>query len=269
MNEAKAKAMGPNAAGDTDDFFVGYLPTPARLSRWLRRVVMVIAAVVVMTAAIVAALQNDPGAGAWALDDVRTWEGVLIARPYPMLRVTDAGGPVRTLLLVSEGKRGCAERLPAFDCALVRIKGTLLERDGRQMIELLSADDGFELLSGDAPDEQLRITSSLQWREAELRGEIIDPKCRLGAMKPGEGKTHKACAALCLRGGIPPMFVSAGEADAPRYHLLVADAHEPIEGDALDAVVSLVGDAVRVKGETARWGDVELLKVRTGDVVRE
>ena len=36
-----------------------------------------------------------------------------------------------------------------------------------------------------------------------LKGEIIDPKCYLGAMKPGGGKTHKACAMRCIAGGIP------------------------------------------------------------------
>ena len=37
-----------------------------------------------------------------------------------------------------------------------------------------------------------------------VRGEIVDSKCFLGVMVPGSGKTHKDCASLCLRGGIPP-----------------------------------------------------------------
>ena len=41
-----------------------------------------------------------------------------------------------------------------------------------------------------------------------LRGEIVDSKCFLGVMVPGAGRTHKECASLCVRGGIPPaLFV--------------------------------------------------------------
>lgn len=45
-----------------------------------------------------------------------------------------------------------------------------------------------------------------------LDGELVDSKCYLGTMKPGDGKTHKSCAILCLRGGIPPLFVSKAAA---------------------------------------------------------
>ena len=55
---------------------------------------------------------------------------------------------------------------------------------------------------------------------ATLAGEIIDPKCYFGAMKPGEGKIHKACATLCLRGGIPPMFMTTDEQGRHVYYLL-------------------------------------------------
>ena len=36
-----------------------------------------------------------------------------------------------------------------------------------------------------------------------------------GAMKPGDGKTHKGCAALCLRGGIPPALMPSISATVP------------------------------------------------------
>lgn len=264
----KLTNVKPSVGAESDEFFVGYLPTPPRLSRWLKRAVMAIVAVVVVTAAVVAALQNDPGDAVWTLDQEESWEGVLIARPYPMLKVTGPNG-TRTLLLVSEGKQGVMDRLPAHDCDRVRVKGTLLQRDGRQMIELVSRDDAFVILSADAPDERLRLPASIPWQPIELRGEIIDPKCYLGAMKPGEGKTHKACAALCLLGGIPPMFVSTDEQGRRTYYLLVAEAQKPVDGDALEAFVSLVGDAVRLKGHVAAWGDLQLLKVNPDDVVRE
>lgn len=265
MNEVTKE----QSRAEDEDFFVGYMPVPSRLSRWLKRMTAALAAVVIILAAFVAALQTDPGDAVWAIDQVESWEGALIARPYPMLVVQQPGGEKRTYLLVSEGKQGAAHRLPVYDCDRVRVKGTLLHRDGRHMIELLSADDGFELLSGNAPPEELRITPSLAWTSVEMRGEIIDPKCFLGAMKPGRGKTHKACASLCLRGGIPPMFVRENEQGKRTFYLLVLDGRTPVEGAALEAFVSVVGDAVKIKGEVAMWGDVVLLKVSPDGVVRE
>jgi hypothetical protein len=38
----------------------------------------------------------------------------------------------------------------------------------------------------------------------KLTGEIVDSKCFLRVIAPGSGKTHKECASLRLRGGIPP-----------------------------------------------------------------
>lgn len=269
MNDVTHETPNVKTISDEEDFFVGYLPVPSRLSMWLKRTTAALAAMVVITAAVIAALQTDPGDAAWTLDQVESWQGALIARPYPMLIVQQPDGQKRTYLLVSEGKQGAVHRLPQYDCDQVRVKGTLLHRDGRHMIELLSTDDGFELLSGDAPPEDLRITPALAWNQVELRGEIIDPKCYLGAMKPGRGKTHKACAALCLRGGIPPMFVSDDMAGRRMYYLLVLDGRDPAEGAALETFISHVGDAVKIKGEAAMWGDVVLLKVNPRNVARE
>ena len=68
-----------------------------------------------------------------------------------------------------------------------------------------------------------------------LAGEIVDSKCYLGVMNPGNGKVHRDCAARCLSGGIPPAFVvkdASGVSktlvlsNAGRLHEFVA---EPVE----------------------------------------
>jgi hypothetical protein len=41
-----------------------------------------------------------------------------------------------------------------------------------------------------------------------LVGEIVDSKCYLGIMNPGETNPHRECAALCIRGGIPPLIIA-------------------------------------------------------------
>ncbi len=260
-----------NTNESQDDFFVGYLPVPANLSRWLRRMTLLTLALVAAAAAVIAGMQRNPGEGVWTIDQQEAWEGVLVARPYPMLRMT-RGGETRTILLVSEGKVGAGEQAGAFDGKAVRIRGTLVKRDGRHLVELVAEPDAVALIGGaDAVGKNVEAAkpAPAPWQRVELRGEIIDPKCYLGVMKPGEGKTHKACAALCLRGGIPPMFVSLGDTSERRYFLIVSESGGPATGDELESLIAHVGEAVRVKGETAAWGDVTLLKLRGSDVERD
>ena len=95
-----------------------------------------------------------------------------------------------------------------------------------------------------------------------LVGEIIDPKCYLGGMKPGAGRTHKGCAVLCLRGGVPPMFVSTGTNGAPVYHLLTDHDRRPPSPDLLDRV----GESVTISAELEKWGDLPVLKVSPAGV---
>ncbi len=70
-----------------------------------------------------------------------------------------------------------------------------------------------------------------------LKGEIIDPKCYLGAMKPGGGKTHKACAMLCISGGVPPMLVTRDANKQETFYLLTTDQG----GVANELVLPFVG----------------------------
>ena len=211
----------PSAPPDDEPFYVNYLPTPPALRRftWLAAIALV--ALTLGTAALVAAIQADPGDAIWSLDDPTTIEGVVLERPYPILRVARGDGGIESVLLVSEGKRGASSRVAGMHGMRVRLRGTLLQRDGRRMFELASSDDAIQPALTDA-DATTIFLLPIDGRSHQtvLRGEVIDPKCDLGAMKPGEGKTHKACAALCLRGGIPPMFMT-GEGAGLRYYLLV------------------------------------------------
>ena len=89
-----------------------------------------------------------------------------------------------------------------------------------------------------------------------LRGEIVDSKCYLGVMKPGRGKPHRACATLCIRGGIPPVLrVVTGTGEA--RHLLLTDQ----DGGAInDRILDLVAEPVEVTGRVLRTGDLLMLR---------
>jgi len=104
-----------------------------------------------------------------------------------------------------------------------------------------------------------------------LRGEIVDAKCYLGAMKPGDGRTNKECATLCVRGGIPPMLVHQ-TAEGRLGYALVAG----IDGRAVGGVgepggflLPLIAEPVEVEGELEVWsGGGEALGVVKVTTVR-
>ena len=85
-------------------------------------------------------------------------------------------------------------------------------------------------------------------------GEILDAKGWFGAMRPFTGKVHKACASLCIRGGIPPAFFTRGPGQPEALMIMTRGwrAHGP-------DLLGLVGDPVRVRGQLFRQGDLLVL----------
>jgi hypothetical protein len=250
---------------DRDPHFIGWLPIPRALARFL----LPVAAGLVVAAAIVAVLiapaQRSPGAARWN-DDSTTLEGIVYAEPYAMLRAaTGPNGEVQTILLVEEGKFGAKDRVQPFDGQPVRVTGTLLHRDGRRMLEIAAGESGL------APIDMPAERQFSLWRAAPvsrgrvvLDGEIVDSKCYLGAMKPGEGITHKGCAVLCLRGGVPPMFVTRDSAGHTTYYLLTG----PDGGPMPPSFLELVGEPVRLEGLLESWDELFVLKVAAEAVRR-
>lgn len=247
-------------------FYVGYLKMPGTLRKFVVRVLPVLLALTGGTALLFSLSQNDPGNGVWADEAATTMIGRIEAAPYPILRAltNDPDMPVATILLVEEGKRGGGDAVRALDGGIAAVRGTLLQRDYVKLIELDM--DGIKPDASLSESETSRL--SLLQRESlgrvTLRGEIIDPKCYCGAMKPGEGKTHKACATLCISGGIPPMFVTF-DPDGKRSYYLLSNP----EGRALDErVLPFVADPVEIPGVLERRDDLTLFKIDPADIRR-
>lgn len=259
--------MNDSPSVDRSDFYVGYLAMPRRLAGFLRWIVPAAGVAVLALGWFAAASQSDPGDGVWR-DAAQSLVGRVSATPYPLIRVRSDGGarPVETVLLVSEGKHGGGERVAALHGRIARVRGTILERDGRRLLELADG-DALAPVEAVSVDDGARLTESAASGSTSLgrvmlRGEIIDPKCYSGAMKPGEGKAHKECATLCIAGGIPPMFVTLDSAGKRTYFLLVdADGHA-LEGRVLqDHVLPFVADAVEITGELEIQEDLAVLRI--------
>ena len=246
-----------------DDLYVGYQArAPIALSRFLRRTVLLLAVAAALVAMALAGLQSPFDPGVFEFGVVRDFEGVVGERPHPFLLVDrpgrDPAEPSR-FHLVGVGKHGADEEVAGLDGRRVRLRGTLIHRQGETMVEVVGG--SVEPLAGEPGGA---AAGAVDLGVQTLRGEIVDSKCYLGVMKPGRGKPHRACATLCIRGGIPPVLRVA-TADGEHRHLLLTDE----AGGAVNSrVLDLVAEPVEITGRVLRAGDLLMLRADPGSIRR-
>jgi len=241
------------------EFFVGYFPMSAGQRRFAAAVTAAMVVLVLAAGAAAAWFQRDPGA---ALEPYRRNEeltGVLVDAPYPMLRTRDEDGTVRHVLLVTGAKQVYV--LPdGTRGAAVTLRGNLLERDGQRMLEVFGR---AEAEVADAAALAALMPEPVG--EVALEGEIVDSKCFYGRMRPGGGRTHRACAQLCVAGGIPPVLVTRDAAGAERFYVLASRDNRSVAAE----VLPFVAEPVRVRGTLERVGsDLNVLRIDPAEIQR-
>ena len=238
-----------------DRFYVGYLPSPGAHRGAMRAAVAILLLAFAGLAFAFAASQRDPGDAVWDIVNAQTWEGVVRMDPYPML-VTNGG---EALLIVGAVKNGVHATVRPHDGQRRTLTGYPLEREGRRMIQILEAEGEFQPAEGSVAT----LTAEPIGEVSYLRGEIVDGKCYLGAMKPGDGLAHRACAILCVRGGLPAMFVPADrDAGDPLMLVTVNGA-----GDMPESMLGSIGMRVSVSGRISRLGSLTVLDVDPGSII--
>lgn len=232
-----------------DEFFVGYLPTPKGLALFYKVITPVLIILVVGFGFWFSKSQKSAGTGIWDLSGPVMVSGYLTVDPYPVIHFV--GEDKRSVILVQQGKKSANPLAKPFANQWVSVSGIAITRGDWSMLEL-SASSEFKT------DEQQRDIdfSAVPLGDIALKGEIIDSKCFLGVMKPGAGKAHRACAAMCLRGGMPPMFVVTNSQGDRFGYLLM---HENGESASLD-LVEHVGLPVELKGSLEKRGDMLYLR---------
>ena len=182
--------------------------------------------------------------------------GIMETSPYPHLRVPPVkdGESPKVVLLSGIGKRGVQEVAEENKNKLVEVSGTLLKRGKIDMIQV--ANRGVK-----EPKEEdvIEYTPAYpknfgKWR---LVGEICDGKCYQGAMRPGTGLSHKACANLCLIGGIPPVFVTSTPIDGNEFFLLANLDGKPLSDEYFDLVAVLI----EAEGFVEKRDDLMIFKI--------
>jgi hypothetical protein len=237
------------------NIYVGYLPTPRRILIFLRVVVPVTLWGMVLISLLVVQARKSAGDGFWDVSQERTWTGTLFSHPYPMLYADgEDPGPH---LLVGIGKFGVQDLASGHDGSRVTISGYPLRRDGRRMIEL-GPQEAVQPTSGEA-------TPALNWvpvGQWQGLGELVDGKCFLGAMKPGDGRSHRACALLCIRGGLPMMLavpISGG-----KHQMLLVTGPEASQLDP--GLLEWVGMPVSVSGMVYEAAGLQRIELLPNDV---
>ena len=254
------------------DFFIGYnWPLSADRSRMLKRVGVGLGVGAAGLAGVLAAGHRPLEGGNFEFGHVGEHRGTVIEHPVPMLRPAD--GRMPWPLLVAVGKHGADDLVRGLAGEEVTVLATRITRGNREMLEVAEAPRaglqdvragvhdvraGLHDVRAGLHDVRAGLQSGPPETTVTLAGEIVDSKCFLGVMVPGDGVTHRGCAALCLRGGIPAaLHVKQPDGTASLYLISGPSATR-------DQAIAWAGEAVEMTGSLTQQGGWQVLTTDPG-----
>ncbi|HEY6904984.1 MAG TPA: hypothetical protein VI216_11800 [Candidatus Acidoferrales bacterium] len=242
------------------EFYIGYLPkAPVGIRRRVLALVILLLVLCTACAFLFAKSQKTFANSLFEFGKERVFEGTIEEAPYPILSIKRPGASLSSAayshyLLVAAGKHGANAQVAKYVGKDVRLRGSLIYRDGQTMIELVNGSIA-EVASAQRPPEAPSMLG-----EFTLTGEIVDSKCYLGVMNPGSGKVHRDCAVRCISGGIPPALATKDLDGTPSLLLLTDLQHKPLPKEV---IIRLVGQPVRIRGQVLRLGSTMFLETES------
>ncbi len=230
---------------------------PPQLKRLYVLIVLILGALSAFIGYSVASQQQSTGPAIWQTDATDTITGLLRVDPYPVLHRIDPddGKTLQSILLVKQGKHSADDYTRGFKDTMVSVTGFAIARGKWEMLEMASETAIQAINDSVEPalkSQLLTTTEPTPLGPISVNGEVIDSKCFLGVMKPGSGGIHKACAEVCLRGGIPAMLLVRGE-DEQKYGYMLTGA----DGSSVSKEVSIkAADHVAVSGQLVQRGSL-------------
>lgn len=253
----------------SNDFYIGWMDkAPASYSKHIRKVLLFIACLVLIAAVILSQQQRKFSTASFEFGQLTEITGTYQQSPVPAIKIKTEQNVYEnttymTIPLVGYGKFGAEgiiaslerENNTRLDGKEIVIKGTLLYSDGKTLLQVDKNDKPLvrinHTLSTNQPAKQ-------ELGSVELKGEIIDPKCYFGVMKPGHGKPHRDCAIRCIEGGMDPVFYVRNEKGEANYYLILGADGRKINEQLKDYIaepVSLKAKAVQVDDWTVLYLD--------------
>lgn len=242
-----------------EEFYIGWMGTaPASISRFVKKYLLFLLLIVSGLGTLLAMNQKKFGKANFEFGKTTVVKGIYVSSPVPHLLVPDQNDYV-VVPLVGYGKYGAegvmseleVEKKNPLNAKEISLKGTLLYGDGKILMQVDKNDDPLVNVSNVTRKLPLIETDK---GEVNLKGEIIDPKCYFGVMKPGEGKVHKDCAIRCILGGIPPVLKMTNDKGENSYVLLTGE-------NINERVKDFVAIPSQVRGYLKKYNDWEILEV--------
>ena len=272
--QSSSSSMERKKAAD-EAFYIGWMAhAPKVFVRFIKGYLFFLLPVVMVLAALLALSQKKFGKGNFEFGTLTEIKGVYFDKPVPnivMMNGKDIWGNenIMTVPLIGYGKHGAEEAIAdiekekntSFNGKELTIKGTLLYNDGKLLVQIDKNDNPITKISSLASSF---ITEKKDLGSLEVKGEIIDPKCFFGVMKPGEGKPHKDCAIRCILGGMPPMLLVRNEKNEANYYLIVGANGERMN----DAVKDFVAEPVALHAKAIQYNDWVVLFVDANDGIK-
>ena len=259
-----------------DEFYIGWMDrAPGGFAKYIRRVLVFLLIVVIATGLLLAFFQKQFSTGNFEFGKLTEVKGVYFNKPVPLLKAVNGkdifGHPsFITIPLIGFGKSGAAgviagieqQKHISLNRKEVTMKGTLLYNDGKLLMQIDANDNVLPVIGDNAGNTLLPLVNDLGVQD--IHGEIIDPKCFFGVMKPGQGKPHKDCAIRCILGGISPVLKVQDEKGNENYYLLLGENGENIN----EVVKNFVAEPVTVKANVVKYDDWVILYVKNKSIAQ-
>jgi hypothetical protein len=241
-----------------DEFYIGWEAKAAPgIGTTMRKMVVSLILLAVLVPVVLALCQSLIGASVFEWGTHKTLAGILKIDPYPHLLVPRPGqsgsaSSFSTYYLVAPWKYGLDTGVLApLDGKEITLKGTLIYRGNQTMVETKP-----EWIEANQKTANASPPQTVSLGRQTLIGEIVDSKCFLGVMNPGQLTPHRACAIRCISGGVPPVLLVRKMDGSASYLLLVSAEGKPVNKQVLE----MVAEPVEITGEVQRQGELLILR---------
>ncbi len=243
-----------------NEFYIGWMPAaPEGFAKHVRKVVIILVILVVAAGIILSLFQRKFSTSSFEFGQLTEVSGIYQQFPVPSIKVITGrdvfgNSSYITMPLVGYGKFGAEgvvadlekEKNITLNKKEITLKGTLLYNDGKTLLQIDKNDDPLIQVSDGQVTKNSPVIKELGI--VQLTGEVLDPKCYFGVMKPGHGKPHRDCAIRCIAGGMSPVFWVRNEQGEANYYLILDENGKKMNEALQDHIaepVSLTAKAVQ------------------------
>ena len=241
---------------DNPEFYIGWQPkAPASFAKQVKLTLLILFPVALITGYLLSSSQKKFSTSVFEYGKLTEVKGIYYNKPVPVLKVFDKNNLSITVPLFGYGKHGAETAIMEMEKESgislngreVSMKGNLFYGNGKTWMQIDKNDNPVLNIGNESSIKLLQKDLGTQ----TIRGEIIDPKCYFGAMKPGEGKVHRDCAIRCILGGISPVLHVQNEMGESNYYLIVGPNGEKMN----EALKDVVAEPVRIEARVVQQDD--------------